>query len=203
MSVEEKIIELSDETEQPIVEHYETFTNIHLTGDISNETINPVVYEILSSNMDPNKIDGINLFIDSGGGDLYSALKLIDVMNMSRITVRTIGWGSVASAALMILMHGHVRMVTPNCSLMSHHASYELSNVKMLTTDSSVFSDMKQIAERVMNLYVNATGQNKAYIRKHLLRDSDVHFMADDAVKYGVVDLITPHNLDWVSDFRL
>ena len=98
-----------------------------LFEDINEETAKQSVQFIIESNFadKEERPDIINMIINSSGGSLSDAFAIIDVMRSSHIPIRTIGLGTVASAALMIFMagtKGH-RILTPNTSIMSHRYS--------------------------------------------------------------------------------
>ncbi len=186
--------------EQTHVDVFEKIANIHLNAEIDDESVQPALEFILNSNMTGEDITVINLFIDSMGGDLSSAMKLIDVIRMSRIPVRTIGWGNLASAALMIFMAGHERVISSNCSVLSHYASMQIGNMNILVADPSRQQEFNLIIERLHALYMECTGKPLSYVKKHLLKPHDVVMSAMQLIKHGGADKIMPRSLDWLTD---
>jgi ATP-dependent protease ClpP protease subunit len=185
--------------EQTHVDVFEKVANIHLNSEIADESVQPALEFILNSNMANEDIAIINLFIDSMGGDLSSAMKLIDVIRMSRIPVRTIAWGNLASAALMIFMAGHERVISVNCSVLSHYASMQIGNMNILVADPSRQQEFNLIIERLHALYMECTGRPLSYVKKHLLKSHDVVLSATQLIKHGGADRLMPRSMDWLT----
>jgi ATP-dependent protease ClpP protease subunit len=205
--------------EQTTISFFSRFANIMLNGPVCAETINPIVDFIVNANLVKNNedkdnglvdllverkdeersIDLINLFIDTEGGVLDSALKLIDTIRMSEIPVRTIGWGRVASAGLIIFMTGKERFLSENCSILSHNATFSASSYSVRVNDFSHQQEFKLINERIMRIYKECTGKDERYIRKNLLRDNDVYMSARDAIKHGLGDALIPKGMSWLK----
>jgi ATP-dependent Clp protease protease subunit len=76
-----------------------------LTGEITEENVNECIKWIVYENLDA-KEKILTLYVNSTGGDLYQAFALIDIMQSSKHSVRTIAIGSVMSAAFLIFTSG-------------------------------------------------------------------------------------------------
>jgi len=134
------------------------------------------------------KFKELLLMICSEGGDLSPAFALIDVMRSSKIPIKTVGLGSVASCGLLIFLSGTTgrRILTPNTSIMSHQFSWG--------TDGKVhelFATVKEfelIHNRMVDLYRKTTGLDDADIKKVLLPPQDVYLSAEEAFSYGICD---------------
>jgi ATP-dependent protease ClpP protease subunit len=68
--------------------------------------------------------DEFNLFINNGGGYLYTALAIIEAIKASQATVRAIVVGECHSAASIITLSCHEIMITDAASMMVHSASF-------------------------------------------------------------------------------
>ena len=77
-----------------------------LTGEITTDNVNAAIKWIVYENLEA-KERTLTLYINSTGGDLCAAFGLIDMMNTSRHPIRTIGVGSIMSAAFLIFASGH------------------------------------------------------------------------------------------------
>lgn len=93
-------------------------------GDVDAESVKHAATFILKSNqlLDRNEI---TLFINSFGGECGSAFALIDIMEISKLKIRTVGLGNVMSMGLLILSAGSVgkRILTKNTNVMAHQFS--------------------------------------------------------------------------------
>lgn len=196
---EEDLDEEISEDEQTRVEVTDKVANVYLNGPICNETIQPVVGFLVNSSLTNSDIVVVNIFIDSTGGDLDSAMKMIDGMKLCNLPIRTIGWGKVASAALMIHMHGDQRIYSENCSILSHNASFNATSYSIRVNDPSQQREFKLITDRIVNLYKKCSGKDERYIRKHLLKDYDVCLSAEEAIKHGLADGLMPSGTDWLK----
>jgi ATP-dependent protease ClpP protease subunit len=190
----DELDETLGQDEASVVSLFDTFANVFIKGPICNETINPVIDFLFAANFSSEfeRIEGVNLFIDSPGGDLTSALKLIEMIEMSDVPIRTIGWGRVASAALIIFMSGHQRVLSRNASILSHQVTYVAPYVQMKINDPSQQEEFKNTHERIMNLYLEYTGKSEKYILKHLIKSYDAYLTASAAVQHGLADVILP-----------
>ena len=92
-------------------------------GDVTMETMNPIINWIISANFaKEKKHKELTLGICSPGGDLNACFALLDVMMGSKIPIRTIGMGMIASCGLLMFITGAKgrRILTPNTSILSH-----------------------------------------------------------------------------------
>ena len=76
--------------------------HIHfLYGEIDDSTVMDAIYWITYENLKPGN-EVLTMYINSDGGSLQDAFALIEVMQKSKKVIRTIGIGSVCSAAFLI-----------------------------------------------------------------------------------------------------
>lgn len=161
-----------------------------LGTDITDEVCAELVAEIIAINFmdEDKKPDVINLLITSHGGDMDAAIGLINVMLGSKIPVRTIALGRAASAALCILMAGSHRVVTPWTNLMSHQFSSAVAGTYTdLKTASEEFNNYYN---KMVDIYEKFTKLSRKKIEKDLLNHTDVHLTPEEAVKYGIADMV-------------
>lgn len=161
-----------------------------LMDDITNDTCKDAIQWILENNLAEERPDFLNLMVCSRGGDLHSALALVDIMEGSSIPVRTIGLGMIASAGLFIFMAGQKgkRVLTPNTTIMSHQ--YTTGNIGK---EHELFAGVKEwtlITNRMIAHYKKHTGLTEAQIREKLLPQQDVYLSAKEAKSLGICDII-------------
>lgn len=68
--------------------------------------------------------DTIFIYLNTPGGNLYTAIQIISAMRQSHATVITCLEGEVASAGTLIFLAGHKYVVNPNCTFMIHNYSH-------------------------------------------------------------------------------
>jgi ATP-dependent Clp protease protease subunit len=162
-----------------------------LMGEIDAESVRPVVEWILYENyVKKKKLKELLLMICSEGGELSTAFALIDVMRTSKIPIKTVGLGQIASCGLLIFLSGAVgrRVLTANTSIMSHQFSWGTEGKA-----HELFATMKEFEltqQRMVNLYKSATGLDEETIKTVLLPAQDVYLSAEEALSYGICDHI-------------
>jgi len=162
-----------------------------LMDEINHETVKPVIEWILHENhVRKKKHKELLLMICSEGGNIAEAFALIDVMRSSKIPVKTVGLGSIASCGLLIFMAGTTgrRVLTPNTSILSHQFSWESEG-----KSHELFATIKEFEltqKRMVALYKEATGLDDDVIRKVLLPPQDVWLSAEEALQYHICDVI-------------
>jgi ATP-dependent Clp protease protease subunit len=160
-----------------------------LMGEIDAESVRPVVEWILYENyVKKKKLKELLLMICSEGGELSTAFALIDVMRTSKIPIKTVGLGQIASCGLLIFLSGAVgrRVLTANTSIMSHQFSWGTEGKA-----HELFATMKEFEltqQRMVNLYKSTTGLDEETIKTVLLPAQDVYLSAEEALSYGICD---------------
>jgi ATP-dependent Clp protease protease subunit len=161
-----------------------------LTGDIEEDNIEQCIKWIAYEDLNPKQDKILTLYVNSVGGDLYQAFALIDVMRASPHKIRTIGIGSVMSAAFLIVAAGSrgQRYVAHNTSCMCHQFSsgtdgkYHDLKAEMKETES--------LNTKMVEILVAATKQPATYVKKRLLPPTDVYMTAQEMVEHGAADYI-------------
>jgi len=162
-----------------------------LMGEIDADSVKPVVEWILHENyVKKKKLKELLLMICSEGGDLSVAFALIDVMRSSKIPIKTVGLGQIASCGLLIFLAGTAgrRILTPNTSVMSHQFSWGTEGKA-----HELFATMKEFdltQKRMIRLYQQTTGLDQDTIKEILLPAQDVYLSAEEALQYHICDHI-------------
>ena len=166
-----------------------------LMDNIDSDSVKPVIEWILHENhVRKKKYKELLLMICSNGGSMEDAFALIDVMRASKIPIKTVGLGSIASCGLMIFLAGTKgrRVLTPNTSILSHQFSWGSSGKV-----HELFATVKefQLTEsRMITHYKNSTGLDDEIIKKVLLPPQDVYLSAEEAFQYNICDLVADLN---------
>jgi ATP-dependent Clp protease protease subunit len=161
-------------------------------GEVAADNIKPVIEWILHENyVSKKKKKELLLMICSEGGDTAAAFALIDVMKSSRLHIKTVGLGQVASAGLLIFLAGSSgrRILTPNTSILSHQFSWG-SDGKA----HELFATIKEFdltQKRMLAHYRQTTGLDEEKIRTTLLPPHDVWLSAEEALSLNICDAIS------------
>ena len=162
-----------------------------LMDDIDADSVKPVIEWILHENhVRKKKYKELLLMICSDGGHLEDAFALIDVMRSSKIPIKTVGLGSIASSGLLIFLAGTKgrRVLTPNTSILSHQFSWGSSG-KVHELFATV-KEFQLVEKRMIEHYRITTGLDDEVIKKVLLPPQDVYLSADEALEYGICDAV-------------
>lgn len=166
-----------------------------LMDDIDAESIKPVVEWVLHENhVKKKKLKELLLMVCSNGGNISEAFALIDVMRSSKIPIKTVGLGCIASCGLLIFMAGTKgrRVLTPNTSILSHQFSW-YSDGKAHELFATV-KEFELTQRRMVEHYKGCTGMSDEDIRKILLPPQDVWLGAEEALSYGICDHVADLN---------
>jgi ATP-dependent Clp protease, protease subunit len=163
---------------------------IFLGGPIDDHVANLIIAQLLFLESEDPKKD-IQIYINSPGGSVTSALAMLDTMNYIKPDVATVCVGIAASAGAILLAAGTKgkRFALPNAEVMIHQP---WGGAQGQATDIEITA--KQIIktrDRLNKILAKATGKPLATIEKDVERD---YFMdAEDAKKYGIIDDIFTH----------
>jgi ATP-dependent Clp protease protease subunit len=158
-----------------------------LTGEITAENVQECIKWIVYENLEvKEKI--LTLYVNSTGGDLYQAFALIDIMQSSKHSVRTIAIGSIMSAAFLIFASGTrgERYLAANTGIMCHQFSGSAE-----AKYHDLKAEMKEnefLNQKMINILKAATDLTVSKIKAKLLPASDVYMTAQEALDLGIAD---------------
>ena len=121
---------------------------------------------------------------------MSACFALVDAMKGSKIPVRTIGLGLIASCGLLLFISGEKgnRVLTPNTSILSHQWSWGSSG-----KEHELFATVKEFeltTKRLLEHYKKCTGLSEKIIREKLLPPQDVWLDSREALKYKLCDRV-------------
>lgn len=159
-----------------------------LSGEIDENNINRAMQWIVYENLDLKKPKTLTLYINSPGGSLNDAFGLIDMMQQSSVPIRTVGIGSVMSAAFLILSSGTKgeRYISENASCMCHQFSDEMQG-KFHDLKSQV-KEFDYTNQRMLKVLAMNTGLTEREVKKKLLPANDIWLQPQELIDLGVVD---------------
>ena len=159
---------------------------IFLTGEITDDTANIIVSELLY--LDSISNDDIYIYINSPGGSVTSGMAIYDTINFIKSDVVTTVIGMAASMAAFLLAAGTKgkRFALENAEVMIHQP---------LGGASGQATEIKIAAERILKLkkklntiLANLTGNTLKKVTRDTERDN--YMDAKEALKYGIIDKV-------------
>ncbi len=158
---------------------------IFLGSEINDPVANVIIAQILHlESDDPDK--DINLYINSPGGSITSALAIYDTMQYVKPDISTICIGQAASAGAVLLAAGAKgkRFVLPNSRILIHQphggAQGQAIDIDIQAREILRF---RRLLEEILAKH---TGQSLKTIQKDT--DRDYIMTAEQAKNYGIVD---------------
>lgn len=160
-----------------------------LFGEIDEQKVENIIKWIIK-NQNKSLTEPLTLYINSTGGSVPDAFALIDVMRTSIHPIKTVGIGSIISAAFLIFSAGSKpnRYVSKNTSIMCHQYSFE-SEGKYHDLKAQ-FREMELINQRMMNLLEEKSNLSTKIIKSKLLSPTDAWITAAELVEFGIADAI-------------
>lgn len=164
---------------------------VFLGSPINDQVANLVVAQLLYlSREDPES--GIQMYINSPGGQVYSGMAIYDTMRMIPNKISTVAVGVAASFGTVLLAAGTKgqRYALPHATI---HMHQPLGGVQGQASDIEIQAkEILRLKERINIILSEATDQDVETIIRDTERD--FYMSAEDAVEYGLVDkvLATP-----------
>ena len=160
---------------------------IFLTGEITDETANSVVAQLIFlEGKDPDK--DISLYINSPGGSVSAGLAIYDTMNFIKCDVTTICVGLAASMGAFLLSSGAKckRFALPNSEVMIHQP---IGGARGQASDIEIQANhIKKIKDKINKILSEQSGQSLEKVQKDT--DRDYYMSAEEALEYGLIDKI-------------
>jgi ATP-dependent Clp protease, protease subunit len=161
---------------------------IFLIGEIDDYSTELVKANLLY--LDSISKEDITIYINSGGGEIYSGLGLLDTMEYINADVRTVNTGLAASMASVILCSGTKgkRKALKRSRTMIHQPMIGLGGYSQASDLEIEAREINHLKSELYEIISDKTGQ--AFDKVFKDGDRDYWMSSDDALKYGIVDEI-------------
>jgi len=156
-----------------------------LSGRLTEERTADVINNLVEMCADPN-FDRILLAINSGGGSVYQAFAIYDVIHSLSKPVDTIVAGMTHSAAVVVLQAGRKRYSLPNGDLFIHEIGTDYKERLTAHDLQNEYRNSKMVADRMLRVLSQKTGRPS----KKILTDckKSMSFGSAEALDYGLID---------------
>jgi ATP-dependent Clp endopeptidase proteolytic subunit ClpP len=171
---------------------------IGLFSSVTEEKIAEIITGLIYLNEmnkiepDPKKRKDIEFYVSTYGGSADDMFALLDIMREAQKTsdIVTIGMGKVMSAGVPILAAGTKgkRKIGANCRVMIH--SVAAGNQGELAQMINELEEIKNIQEMYIKILVAHSNMTEDQLRAMLDKGVNVYLTAEEAVKYGIADII-------------
>ncbi|OIP77155.1 MAG: ATP-dependent Clp endopeptidase, proteolytic subunit ClpP [Parcubacteria group bacterium CG2_30_44_11] len=160
---------------------------VFVTGEIEDHMANLVVAQLLFLESEDSKKD-ISLYVNSPGGSVTAGLSIVDTMNHIKPDVAVVCTGLAASMGSIILSQGAKgkRSILPNAEVMIHQpwggTQGQASDIEITARH------ILRTRDRLNKMLAKASGKSLKQIE--IDTDRDFFMDAEEAKKYGLVDII-------------
>lgn len=128
----------------------------------------------------------IKIHIMSGGGDMFSGLNMMNVIERSRVKVITIAQGECCSAATFLLLGGSERRIGNNAYVLIHQISTSFWGTFRELKDE--YKSCEKFMKMLKKMYLSKT---KIPERKFkLLMKKDLYLSVEKCLKYKIVHAV-------------
>ena len=161
---------------------------IFLSGEVTPESMDVITAQLLY--LDSTDERDINLYLSTPGGDCYSGLQLVSVMDFVKSDVATTVLGMAASMGAVIASNGAKgkRYALPYSRFMIHQPSSFNGYTKF--TDSKIaFREMESIRNDLYEVLAKNSGKSVEEIIQ-LCENGDKWYKGKEAVEAGFIDTI-------------
>jgi ATP-dependent Clp protease protease subunit len=161
---------------------------VFLGGPIVDPIANSIIAQMLFlASQNPKK--DIQLYINSPGGVLTSALAIYDTIQYINCPVSTVCVGSAASGAAVLLAAGSKgkRFALPNAQILLHQVA--VSGVGGQAVEIEIAAKhIIRLKDKVNHIIAKHTGQNLKKVEKDT--DRDFYLSPQEAKEYGIIDQV-------------
>jgi ATP-dependent Clp protease protease subunit len=159
---------------------------ILLSGTIDKDLAEKVIKQLLL--LEAESDDPVKVFIDSPGGDADAGYAIFDMLRFVKPDVITVGMGTVASAASLVLLAAKKknRLSLPNAHFLIHQP---LSGMRGVATEIEIHAkELEKLRKKINILIAEETGRKVEQVSDDT--DRDYWLSAEEAQEYGLVDKI-------------
>jgi len=128
----------------------------------------------------------IKLFLNSDGGEIFSAFTAADRIISSKVPIYTFAEGMVASAATIMSIVGKKRYISPSGVMLVHQLRSWCGGTHENLKDEA--KNLEMLSEKIQGYYLKYTKFSQADLDEILKHD--IYLSAEECIKYGLADQI-------------
>lgn len=168
-------------------------------GFVDEDTVKDAITFVLKSNILFKDGRDISIYLNTAGGNCYDGFALIDVMDVSKLDVRTIGMGNIMSMGVLILCAGSKgkRIMTRNTQVMAHQF-YGGTEGKFHELVSAYKAEL-YLEQQFLAHFLKHSSMTERQIKDVMFGPSDRWLSPAECKKFGLVD----HVIDELPAFSL
>lgn len=162
----------------------DAISKLYITGDITMESFNEFSMRLRECELEGDKV--VQLEIISEGGDAYAGLAYFDRIRNSKVEIRGVATGLVASAASIIFIACHKRFMTKNAWLMVHEDTLSGIDDKKVSEIEKEARHARRMEDQWCELFNSVTIISKDYWAG--LNRCETYLSSSDCDFLGILD---------------
>ncbi len=161
---------------------------VFLNGEINADTVNELVVQLMY--LQESGSEDINLYINSGGGEVNAGLLLYDVLEGLKVPVNRYCVGMAASMAAIILAGGEKgrRFILPHSKTMIHEPLLSGGVGGSATSIKNISDSILQTRNILNDILAEHTGKSREEIDR--ATNFDNYMNAEESIAFGLCDEI-------------
>jgi ATP-dependent Clp protease protease subunit len=168
-----------------------------LFGEVDGTTMKEAVNFVLKANMLFR--DDITLVLNTVGGETSEGFALVDVMEASRLNIRTLGMGNIISMGMLLICAGSKgkRVMLKNTCAMAHQFSGYTDGKfhELISTHKS----MLYLRQQFLTHFSRHTKMTEKQITEVMFGPTDRYLTPSECKKFGIID----HIVDELPELNL
>jgi ATP-dependent protease ClpP protease subunit len=159
--------------------------SIYFYDEVNDNTILKFNIELkkLERKLSNQKDANITVFINSIGGDVFGGLSALDHIQSCSVQVTTVADGLCCSAATLIFLGGHVRLIKRHAHFLIHQVSSESGWTKFEEMKDEL-KNTESLMETMVNVYREYTTLPEKKLKR--MMKHDMYLLSHDCIKYGI-----------------
>lgn len=159
---------------------------LNLYGDVCKETTLVLISQILE--LDRRDSSPITIYINSDGGSLSDALAIYDCIRYIESPVITVATGVCASAAILILSAGDLRLATQHCLFFYHQAIMPGQSIGSKEHVDSLGTTYELCQTRYDDILRKRSKMSKTMFKKEFEGRTSKYFVSEEALNFKLID---------------
>lgn len=159
---------------------------IYFYEEVTDETILKLNIEIRK--LIKARVAEIVIFINSTGGDVFSGFSAMDHIRASPVPVTTVADGLCCSAATLLLLGGHLRLVKEHSHVLIHQISTESSAWAKFEDMKDEMKNLEILMGKMVDVYRQQTDLPEKKLGR--MMKHDIYLSSDLCIKYGIASAV-------------
>lgn len=164
--------------------------DIYFYDSVSDKSVMKLNIELkkLERKLKDKKKGKITIYINSVGGDVFAGFSAMDHIVGCKVKVVTVADGLCCSAATLIYLGGHKRLVKKHSMFLIHQISSDSSSWVKFEDMKDDMKNSERMMEKMLDVYRENTQLPEKKLRRMMRHD--MYLTSDQCIEYGIASEI-------------